>query len=373
MSLKKYDAIVIGLGTMGSAACMQLAQKGLNVLGLEKGEIVNDRSSHSGYTRLIRKAYFEHPDYVPLLERSYALWKNLEASLNEQLFFKTGIAYFGHDTGPLLSGVQRSSSLYNIPVTHLEGNSFRPDIFRLPGKMNLLFEEDAGFLDVSRSIKGMCKMARSSGAQLRANVEVIEWKQMRDKFELSTSEGTFISDYLVVCAGAFTSDLLPQMKPQLSVTRQLLTWADMETDEMPCWVIEDEEQVGIYYGFPAYSSGYRGMKIAHHIRGESIQPNQFMNFDSRNEMEKINEVLKKYFKRSGKVQLVAPCMYTYSPDDDFIVDFLPGANEKMIIAAGFSGHGFKFAPVVGEIVSDLVVNGISSQPADFLSFNRFIS
>ena len=175
-----FDVIVIGVGSMGSATCYYLAKRGYKVLGLEQFDISHEFGSHTGQSRIIRKAYFEHPDYVPLMERAYTNWSSFEKEVGEQLYYKTGLLYAGNSTNEIIKGVKLSSSLYGIEVEQLKAADalHRFPQFRFPKSFELLFEPDAGFLPPERSIRLYASEATKHGATIHAKETVIEWKKM---------------------------------------------------------------------------------------------------------------------------------------------------------------------------------------------------
>jgi sarcosine oxidase len=378
-----YDVIVIGVGSMGSAACYFLSRRGHKVLGLEQFDITHDRGSHTGQSRIVRKAYFEHPDYVPLLQRAYHNWNLLETETSSNIYYRTGIVYFGRPDHDTMEGIRRSSSLYNIPVENVSREQAveRFPSFRIPPDFEVLFEPDAGFVTPERAILLYTELSLKNGATIRTNESAYTWKQEGGKLNVQTDKGSYTCNRLVITAGSWASKMIPSLSKSLKVTRQLLAWIKPETwdaftlGNFPCWFIEDPDR-GMYYGFPVMPvntfGGPIGLKLAHHHPGEPADPNHVNKTLPPGAEENIRYVLSKYIPGAGSTVLsMKSCFYTYSSDEHFIIDHLPGYGKQVTIACGFSGHGFKFVPVVGEILADLAMKGKTSLPVEFLRLNRF--
>ena len=378
--MKQYDVIVVGVGSMGSATLYDLAKNGLKVLGLEQFELANDLSSHTGQSRLIRLAYFEHPNYVPLLKNAYTGWRQIEEDADVNLFYQTGIAYYGKPEGPLISGIQSSVSKYDLSIASISTDHY--SALQIPTDYQGLYEEVAGLVTPEKAIRTYAQQAIMRGAVLRQNEKVISWKQETDHIILKTDQGSYYTEKLILTAGPHIQSLLPTFIPQLTVTRQLLgwlnpsRWQDFSMNEFPCWVIEEEGVPGIYYGFPILPieqfSGPIGLKIAYHAPGVVIDPQSVKEYDSAQEAQRLLSVSRRYFRdQKMKILNISSCMYTYSSDDDFIIDYLPQTDEKIIIATGFSGHGFKFVPAMGEIISKMARGLSTGVDLTFLSMGRF--
>lgn len=378
--MSHFDTIVIGVGSMGAAACWYLARRGQKVLGLEQFTTPHDRGSHSGHTRIIRKAYFEHPDYVPLLERAYENWHSFQSETRLEFYHKTGIIYFGERHNENISGIRRSAQLYNIAIESFSSNRWKERFpqFEVPSHFQAIFEEDAGFVTPERAIRSYVGEARKHGAVIKEDTPVISWKQEGNKVRVLTSGGEFTGEKVIITAGAWTADLVSSPKIRLHVTRQLLAWVappsplEFSIGNLPCWFVEDPA-LGTFYGFPIFGEQGApiGMKLAHHHPGVSSSARE-IDKDIPGEEEKLKRFLRTYMPSAGEdIVYTKHCLYTYSPDSHFIIDHLPGYNERVIVACGFSGHGFKFIPVVGEVLADLAMEGKTDLPIDFLSLGRF--
>lgn len=369
---------------MGSAACWFLAKRGQKVLGLEQFDTPHEHGSHGGQSRIIRKAYFEHPDYVPLLERAYANWRAFESETGSTLYHQTGIVYFGKKENENISGIRNSAKLHNVPLENLspvESNKIF-SAFQVPRDFDVIFEPDAGFVTPERTIEAYVRESRKSGAVIKTNTPVLSWRQEPHGIRVITEGQEYTCEKMVVTAGAWTSRLVPQLKPHLQVTRQVLAWVTPRNEEtfslgnFPCWFVEDPD-LGTFYGFPILPQsrfgGPTGLKLAHHHPGMKCSPEDIHGDLPPSEKEKLRDFLRTYLPSAGdRITEVKNCLYTYSPDSHFIIDHLPGYDRRVIVAGGFSGHGFKFVPVVGEILADLAVKGRTELPVEFLRTGRLI-
>ncbi|MEQ8301865.1 MAG: N-methyl-L-tryptophan oxidase [Cyclobacteriaceae bacterium] len=378
-----YDAIVIGVGTMGSAACYYLSQRGHKVLGLEQFDISHDQGSHAGQSRIIRMAYGEDSDYVPLLQRAYSNWKSLEEQTKSKVFEKTGLAYFGKPDNEFMMTVKKSASQYDIPIAK-SGPDKAKDLFpafKVPNDFEIIFEPNAGFLTPERAILLYSQQAIAKGAHIRTREKVKGWKQLGGKIQVDSSSGTFTCDKLIITAGGWASKVLPNLKVDLKVTKQMLAWISPKNWDLfslgkfPCWILEDPER-GSYYGFPILPAnqfgGPIGLKLAHHFPGELSDPDKVNRNVTAGTEEDIRYALKKYLPLANHdILSLKSCLYTSSKDENFIIDHLPGYEKQVTIACGFSGHGFKFASAIGEVLADMAMNGKTELPIGFLGLQRF--
>lgn len=376
MTRDTYDFIVIGVGSMGSSTCYQLAKRGYRVLGLEQFTIPHIRGSHAGQSRLIRKAYFEHPDYVPLLQAAYDGWQEIEQAAGTHLLFQEGILYVGEPDGPLLGGMRRSAGLHDLELVQIQDHTLKYPMFSFPQDYATVFEPEAGFVLPEKSIEAYVHQAKQLGAEILENQKVTGWDTEPTHVTVRTTSHTFRTERVILTGGAYTPRLVDPDSLKLSITQQLLLWIapekakDFGRDSFPCWVIEEKGTPGIFYGFPDVhdiSPGPRGLKVAHHRPWKEIDPEDVLEFDQEEEVAHLLQALKRYLPSlEGEVVAVKSCLYANSPDENFIIDFLPGSDEKVLVACGFSGHGFKFIPVVGEILADLGSEGATDYPVAFL-------
>jgi sarcosine oxidase len=379
----QYDVIVIGMGSMGSAACFQLARAGVKVLGLEQFEIPHTYGSHHGQSRIIRKAYFEHPDYVPLLEQAYRNWTALEALTGSSVFLRTGLLYMGRPDQILIKGSRASAAQYGISLQTLSASDIheRYPQLALPDDFDVLFEPDAGLVMPERAILLYTEEAIRHGAEVRSNAAVKGWHREGSGYRVDTDAGPVFAEKLVITAGPYAKNLLPDLSGSLTVTRQAVAWVIPKNPEayrlgtFPCWTLAEAGVPGIYYGFPMLPAGSHGgpigFKIAHHTPGEPCSPETVSRTPTDADEAPLRRVLNTYFRGAYQsTHVVKTCLYTNTPDEDFIIDYLPGHEGSVAIAAGFSGHGFKFASAVGEILADLVLTGKTASPIGFLSAHR---
>ncbi len=379
-----YDIIVIGVGSMGASTCYHLANKGLKVLGIEQFGITHELGSHTGESRLIRKAYFEHPDYVPLLQEAYQGWKNLESLTKQQFYWPTGIAYFGSAQDEILDGTRHSAQTHNLNLEELtlsEAQKRWPQ-FNIPSQFECLYEPQAGFITPERTIAAYVDLAKNLGVDIITQEQVLHWDLAQQNIIVQTSKGQYTAQKLVITAGAYAQELLPDYV-RLTPTIQYLGWAqpvnslEYKIGNFPCWMISEPGAGGPYYGFPVMPEahgGHSGIKIALHKRGSTMQQTKNENEAMTKEAALLNTMIKKYLPSVGaEVDQLKKCRYTYSQDEHFILDTLPEYNHQVIIGTGFSGHGFKFVPVIGQALADLTLNGGSKLPIDFLKVSRFKS
>jgi sarcosine oxidase len=376
-----YDIIVIGLGSMGSSALYQLSKAGLNVLGLEQFNIVHTKGSHSGGPRIIRKAYFEHPDYVPLLEDAYKGWMDLEKELGVQVYYKTGLKYIGKQSHPVMKGVKKSSQMFNIPVLDCSKDNYEP--FHLQEPMQSMFEPNAGFVSADLAIQSFIELSKKYGATIKTCERVLSIEQKSDFISVRSDANNYKAKKIICTAGSYISELIENTPFELTVTRQLISWIEpskrskFEFGEFPCWMIVDEAYEGVFYGFPINPNQPQNngilLKVAHHAMGEKITPFNLQDYNSEMEKKKIKHILNTYIPDLGsEIKSVTACMYTNSVDEQFIIDFLPNSDQKILVATGFSGQGFKFVPVIGRILKDLAIECITNKAIEFLSVKRFM-
>ncbi|HEV8284005.1 MAG TPA: N-methyl-L-tryptophan oxidase [Chitinophagaceae bacterium] len=380
-----FDVIVIGVGSMGSSACYYLSQRGYKILGLEQFDIVHEFGAHAGQSRIIRKAYFENSNYVPLLERAYENWKALEAEANTQLYFQTGLLYFGSPSDLLIKGIKQSAALYNIPLENLTSSSatkrFPP--FKIPNDFEVLLEPDAGFVTPEKAILLYTEQAIKKGAKIHVKEKVIEWKKDGNGVIVTTDKNTYRSNKLVITAGAWAGKIIPGIADKIKITRQFVAWIkpkeweQFSLQNFPCWLMSDDTKPGCYYGFPilpvATFGGPIGLKLAHHHPALETDPDHVNRETMQEDEEDLKYVLDKYLPGCFEKWLSSKiCLYANSPDEDFIIDKLPGYEDQVAIACGFSGHGFKFASVFGEILADLAIADKTELPIEFLSAKRFL-
>ena len=367
-----YDVVVAGVGGMGSAACFHLARRGARVLGLERFDVPNTMGSSHGVTRIIRLAYAEGSAYVPLLRRAYELWRELEATADERLLMTTGYV----DVGAALAEPALASCRdHDIPHEIMDGRelSTRHPGFDLPPDAPALLQADGGILLPERCIVAHVAAAQAAGAEIHARERVLEWEESSAGVRIRTDRGVYEAGRLVVTAGAWAAEVGRLRSDLVLAERQVLAWfqprdpALYRPERFPCFGIVDPD--GMHYGFPVY--GIPGVKVGrYHHRSEVVDPDAF----EREPGAEDEALLRRFVARAlpeaaGPTMALATCLFELSPDEHFFLDRHP-EHPSVILAAGFSGHGFKFASVVGEVVADLVLDDATRHEIGFLGFGR---
>ena len=352
--------IVIGLGGVGSSAAYHLANSGARVLGLDRFGPVHDRGSSHGQTRAIRQAYFEHPAYVPMLRRAYELWDELEQSSGQKLFHRTGLVQIGPADGVVVPGVLRSAQEHGLDVeeTSMIDITKRWPAMRGEENWRAVVENSAGFLLVEKCVSAHLDLAKKSGAELRHQDSVIRWRSVSDHIEVETATSTERADKIVVAAGAWASLILSEIGMPLRVLRKYQYWFSPSGSQyelhsgFPCFFFETRH--GFFYGFPNIES--RGVKVARHSGGQVVEqpaaaPDQ--DHDDQKRVKKFNESHLRHLSSDPRSQ--SGCFYTTTPDEHFVVDTAP-CNDRVVVFAGLSGHGFKFTSVLGEMAASIALN-----------------
>jgi sarcosine oxidase len=377
MAMPSFDVAIIGLGVMGSAALAALARRGQRAVGFDRFTPGHDRGSSHGATRVIRLGYFEHPSYVPLLRAAYPLWRELEARSGQSLLTVTGILEIGAPESGLVAGTLRSSRLHNLAHEILDAPSLmkRFPAFRLPGNFVGIFQPDGGFVRAEPAVAVLQALARGAGAELRMEERVVAVEPHRDGVLVRTAHDDVLAGCAIVAAGPWLKSLLPQFPVPTRVTRQVLGWfepadrarAQFAVGRFPVFLLQNPD--GIFYGFPAEADGVKVAK--HHHVDEMVDPDYYDRTVSVADEALIRIALKAHVPDAdGPLLAARTCLYTMTPDGDFILDRLP-QSPRIIVAAPCSGHGFKFAPVIGEILADLAVTGRTDHDISRFSLARF--
>lgn len=371
-----FDAIVVGVGGMGAAACFHLARRGYRVLGLEQFDIPHEYGSSHGVTRIIRLAYYEDPSYVPLLRRAYELWRDLEAGCGERLLWTTGSVDASDRDGAVFRESLRSSLQHDLDheiLTSAELTARFP-AYRLPPNHMALFQPDGGFLLPERCIVAHVTGAQEAGAVIRAREPVRGWDTTRGGVRVETNKGRYAADRLVLAAGAWTGKLAPDLAPLTQPERQVLAWLQPTRPDLfvparfPVFNLAVVE--GRYYGFPVFA--VPGFKFGrYHHRDEPADPDALDRAPNAADEAILRQFAARYFPEgAGPTMALRPCMFTNTPDEHFILDRLPAA-PQVIVASPCSGHGFKFCSVVGEILADLVAHDATRHDIRLFRLDRF--
>jgi sarcosine oxidase len=371
-----FDVVVCGLGATGSAALRELSRRGLRVLGIEQFTPGHDRGSSHGATRIIRLGYFEHPSYVPLLRRAYELWRELEELSGKRLLHITGIAEIGPPDGALINGVLASVSTHALRYELLSASELmrRIPAFHLPPQYQAVVQPDGGFLAAEPSIHAMLALARSAGAEIRIGETIRAIEPSPAGVRIITDRARLDAGAAVVAVGPWIKAMLPGLRTPLRVTRQVMAWfapgdpEQFRRGRFPVFLLESRH--GIHYGFPLDGDGL--IKVAkHHHRDETVDPETCDRTISIADENLIRAALVDHLpSANGHRTAAASCLYTVAPDGDFVIDSLPG-HPHVLIASPCSGHGFKFAPVVGEILADLVTKSARRHEIGRFSLKRF--
>jgi sarcosine oxidase len=371
----RYDVVVAGLGAMGSATVYDLAQRGLRVLGLDQFAPPHALGSSHGETRVIREAYFEHPSYVPLVQRAYELWEQLERSSGEQVYLRTGGVMIGREESTVVAGALQSARTHSLPCELLTSAAIAD---RYPGlqpdpHMAGVFEPRAGILFPERCIAAYLNLARQAGANLHLNEKLHQWTSEPTGLRLQTPHATYHTKKLIIASGAWAGSLLPTLRERLTVTRQVLLWFKaldpdlFAPDIFPIHLWEYEADK-MFYGFPDLGSG---LKFALHHQGDPTNPVTVDRNVHNRDVQQIRSLLERHLPQANGGYLRGTvCLYTNTPDGHFIIDHMP-ENENVILASPCSGHGFKFASAIGEVLADMACDRTPSHDLSLFSIQRF--
>ena len=374
--MAQFDVVVVGLGATGAAALHRLARRGVRALGIERLIPGHDQGSSHGESRIIRLGYFEHPSYVPLLRRSYALWRELEAEANAKLLHITGIVEIGPPGGEVVSGTLAASRLHGLPHEVMDAalTMRRFPAFKIPDDYVGVFQPDGGFIAAEAAIAAMLAQARAAGAEIQTGVAVRSVTPQHNGVRIETSTGAIEARTAIVAAGPWLNQLMPDLPAPLRVSREVMGWFEPRNPAAflagPFPVFLLESPLGQHYGFPPWRGGL--LKIAkHHHRNETVDPDNVDRVVSAEDEALIRPAVSQYIPAgAGPLRFAKTCLYTLTPDHDFLIDRLPGA-PNIVVASPCSGHGFKFAPVVGEILADLATGGETGHDISRFRFCRF--
>ena len=370
------NTVVIGLGAIGSAALYQLARRGGRVLGLDRFATGHDRASSHGFTRIIRLGYYEHPSYVPLLHETYRLWHALEAESRRRLMTATGIVEIGAPDSELIGGTLATSREHGLRHEWLDAAAImqRFPAYRLPPHFTGVVQPDAAVLEVEPAVQTMQDLAVAHGAEIRTGERVLSVEPRGGGVRVVTERETIDAGHAVVTAGPWLATLLAELDLPLQVTRQAVLWLRPERPDLfapgrfPIFMLES--RLGIHYGFP-YDARF-GLKIAKHFHtGECVDPETYDRTVSAEDEAIVRAAIAEFIPAAdAPLALAKTCLYTMTPDGHFIVDRHPQA-PQIVIASVCSGHGFKFAPVMGSILADLATHGTTAHAIDRFALARF--
>jgi sarcosine oxidase len=377
MSATACDVLVLGVGGMGSAAAYHLARRGYDVVGLERYDIPHSRGSSHGVSRIIRRPQYEGAAYVPLVERAFELWERLDDDHPRQLLHRVGSIDIGPETGgTVYTGSKHTCEVHDIAHDDLSGAQLNDRFpgYDIPPEYRAVYQRDGGFLHCEQCIVAHVEAAHRHGATIRARETVEDWEADESGVTVRTDRGTYTADRMVATVGAWTGSLFPSLSSILQPERQVLGWfqptePDLFTPEnFPVFVADAPD--GHLYGFPTYEvPGFKIGKYNH--RNETGDPAELAREPDRTDERILRECVEQHFpEAAGPTMRLETCMFTNTPDEDFLLDTHP-EHDNVAIGAGFSGHGFKFASVVGEILADLTVEGDTSLSIEPFQIGRF--
>jgi sarcosine oxidase len=376
--MERFDAIVIGLGAHGSAAALALARRGLTVLGIEAGERGHGLGSSGGRSRMIRRAYFEDPAYLPLLAAAWSAWGALGDAAGEPLVETTGGLYAGPAESVVFRGSVASARDQGLPHEVLSAADInrRWPIFAVGDEIGGLYDPGAGMIRPERAIEAQVRLAEALGAVLRYGERATDWRPAAGGgLEVETDAGVHGADHLVIAAGAWTGYFVPDLRLPLEVERMPVFWfepgvlaADVGVGRLPMWIM-DTDVDGIFYGFPYDAAA--GLKVSRHHSGEVVDPASVDRAEHPADVDRVRAFMRRNMPAAnGPLREATVCLYTNTPDLNFVIDVHP-AVPGVAFASACSGHGFKFAPVIGEILADLATGTPPSLPIELFRAARF--
>jgi sarcosine oxidase len=370
---ERWDVIVTGLGAMGSAAVRELARRGARVLGLDRYAPPHAHGSSHGRTRIIREAYFEHPAYVPLVQRAAQLWTALEREVGERLFVRTGGLMIGPEHGVLVNGARESARQHGLPHEFLTSAEVRRRFPALAPESDAvaLYEPRAGVLFPEACVRALLWCAARDGAELRMGDPMLTWRAEGGVVRVATAMGQHVTDHLVLALGPWLPEFLDGAQLALTVERQMQHWFEprqhaerFRPDHLPIalWEVSDR----MFYTIADFGDG---VKVAVHHAGEITDPHRVRRTISDEEDARARALVERYLPdAAGDLREHAVCLYTNTADGHFVIDHHP-VHREVVIASACSGHGFKFAPAIGEIVAKMALG----EPHEDLSLFRYRS
>jgi sarcosine oxidase len=371
-----FDVAVIGLGAMGSAALFNLARQGRRVIGIEQFEPGHDKGSSHGESRIIRLSYFEHPSYVPLARRAMEKWRELEQLCGHNILTVTGVLEAGYPGCPIVEGSLEASRLHGLDHEVLSAAEInrRFPAFKVPPHWTGLYQPEGGFLRPELAIQQFVGLAERHGAEVRTGTRVLAIEPLGSGVRVRTEAGEIEAGSVIVAAGAWIGDFAPELKPHLKLTRQVLGWfeplqpAYYAPDRCPVFILESEDDA--CYGFPDFAG--TGVKTASHRKGAYLPSADDLSQDGGAADEaQIRRMLALAMpEANGPLRAMRTCMYTRTPDEDFVID-RSSADPRIILASPCSGHGFKFASVIGEVLADLALGKTPANDISRFKLERF--
>lgn len=372
-----YDVVVVGGGSMGIATAYYLAKANQKVLVIDQFSIPNTMGSHHGETRILRLGYGNGGTYVPLVKEALELWIELEKETGKTLFNRTGAISVGYPGSDFVEETIKSSVKYNLTYEKLDAQELMkkwPGI-SVPEDYVACYDPNSGFLYSEECVKTYKEECEILGVTILENQRVQAIQSDDELLQISTSTGDMFAKKAVITAGAWIPKLLPELQLEIEPLRKTFGWFETSEDNLyceqfPCFVF-DTHNVGHYYGFPNYNG--EGLKVGRMDLGDVIDPDEVNRdfYATSKEEEDLRLFLGQFLPQAnGNLNNGKVCLFSMTPDEDFIIDFYPD-NPNIIIAGGFSGHGFKFASVIGKTLTDLAIEGKTERDISFLQLNRF--
>lgn len=370
----RWDAIVVGCGVMGASVSYNLARRGLRVLNLERFAVNHKFGSSHGRTRIIRLAYYEDPRYVPLLKRAYGSWRDAESKSGKKLLQITGGLMVGRRDGELVRGVLQSADTHGLDHEILSSSQVqeRFPAFTFGDEYTAVFEPNAGVLFAEECVRAFVGLGSEAGCEFRFSEQVDGWKGGPDGVEVETTTGTQLASKIVLCAGAWNGRLLRGLVP-LQCERQVPLWFSSGGNDvftpptMPVFIMEEEKGL-FYYGTPELG---HGVKVARTHGGEISEPDKIRREVDDRDVAPVREFIRRRLpKLDGPPLASITCLYSNTPDLNFAVGLHP-SDPRVVVLSACSGHGFKFASVLGELGADLVTGKEPEFDISFLNPGRF--
>lgn len=374
-----FDVIIVGAGSMGMSAGYYLAKQGIKTLLIDAFDPPHSMGSHHGDTRIIRHAYGEGRGYVPLALRAQTLWNELQQETKETIFKQTGVLGIGPEGSTFIDEAKAGADRYSLPLEIFQADDIHqrwPGI-AVPENFVACYEPTSGVLFSENCVRAFRRLALAHGASILVDTPVQDIDILKDTVRIHTYNGSYTSDKLIISTGAWNRKMLAKVHLNLPLqpTRQTVGWFECEEalykyGKFPAFYAETG--TARFYGFPSFDGC--GLKLGHHDYGQSIDPdhmNREFGIYAKDEGV-IRRFLETYMPQAaGKLKQGRVCMYTKTPDDHFIVDLHPNY-PHVAIAAGFSGHGFKFSSVIGEILTQLAINGKAEHDISLFSITRSV-
>ena len=375
--MKAYEVAVIGLGAMGSAALFHLARQGLSVIGIERFEMGHDRGSSHGDSRAIRLGYSEHPSYVPLASSRFEVRHIQERLTSAGVLTTTGILEAGHPGSAMLAGSLAACREHDLEFELLDAAEImrRFPVFDLPESFGGVWQPEGGYVRPDLANRLHVDLARGLKADVRFNTPVTAIETSSAGVRLIVGDDVIEAASVIVCTGAWMSDLIPALKSRLTVQRQALCWYEAKGPSLvapgalPVFMIDGKDD--LIYGFPDFSGA--GMKCASHYASGLLAHAD----DARQDAGAVDELRTRRFLEqympmaAGPLKDMKTCLYTMTPDEDFVIDQLP-SDPRIVVCSACSGHGFKFASVIGEVLADLATRGETRHDISRFAISRFV-